>query len=78
VLKAMSPERRLVFFRRGLMVVTPFAIIGALYVSGRNQLLGLLIIVAFFVIALRFSQLQEKAEAQTKAAADPANGSGSP
>jgi hypothetical protein len=72
----MSAERRLMFFRRGLICVTPFAIIGALYVSGRNQLLGLLIIVAFFGIALRFSRLQDKVEAQSKAAVESANGNG--
>lgn len=77
MLKGMPAERRLMLFRRGLMVATPFAIIGALYISGRNQLLGVLVIVAFFVIALRFARLQEKVEAQSKpVVVDPNNGSG--
>jgi hypothetical protein len=63
-------------YRRGLMILTPFAIIGALYIAGKNQLLGLLVIVAFFVIAVRFARLQEKVEAQNKPAVDPNNGSG--
>jgi integral membrane sensor domain MASE1 len=64
----MTPARRLLYMRRLLWSATPFAIIGALYIAGRNQVLGLLLIVAFFVIAVRFARAQDKAEAQIVAA----------
>jgi len=68
--------RRLTLLRRGLIVATPFAIIGALYVAGKNQLLGLLVVVAFFAIAMRFARIQEKVEAQAQAPADSNMGAG--
>ena len=72
----MTQARRLLVVRRTLLVVTPFAIIGALYVSGKNQILGLALIGAFFLIAVRFSRIQEKLEAQAKAAPETTTGTG--
>lgn len=68
--------RRLTIMRRALLAATPFAVVGALYVSGKNQILGLVVIGAFFAIALRFSRIQDKVEAQAKAAADAGGGAG--
>ncbi len=74
MLSGMEPARRLMLMRRALLVATPFAIIGALYVSGKNQLLGLVLIAAFFLIAVRFARVQEKLEAQTKAPSEASPG----
>jgi len=72
MLKRLAPAQKLNYMRRLLLIATPFAIIGALYIAGKNQLLGLLAIVAFFVIAVRFARAQDKAEAQAAAAQDAA------
>ncbi len=62
--------QRLALARRALLIATPFVVLGALYVAGKNQFLGFLIVAAFFGIALRFAKIQEKAEAlETSAAA---------
>jgi hypothetical protein len=76
VLSGTTPMRRLMLVRRGLIAATPFAIIGALYIAGKNQLLGLLVVVAFFAIAMRFARIQEKVEAQATAPADSHTGAG--
>ncbi len=67
MLKTKSPMARLVLMRRALLAATPFAIIGALYISNKSQVLGLVVIAAFFLIAVRFAKLQEKVEAQVQA-----------
>lgn len=77
MLTGMSPARRLMLMRRALLVATPFAVIGALYVSGKNQILGLVLIAAFFLIAVRFARIQEKLEMQPKAAPDASAKTGS-
>ncbi len=78
MLTGMSPARRLMLMRRALLVATPFAVIGALYVSGKNQILGLVLIAAFFLIAVRFARIQEKLETQPKSAPDASADAGTP